>query len=270
MYYVAAFLREKTLKRLILNFNKYKYLLSELVKKDIKLKYRNSVLGFLWTMLEPLLTMIVLTIVFQNMFEKKVANFPVYVLTGRLLYSYFSNGTKLALKSIRRNSGMIRKVYVPKYIYPLSSALSGYITYLISLIVLFAVAAVQDIRPTWHLLEVIYPMITILILTVGIGFILATLDVFFRDTEYLWSVVLMLIMYASAIFYSPDNLLSSNKAWILKYNPIFGIIANFRNAVFGESMNLWYFAYSGSFSVVVLLIGIFLFYRKQDKFVLYI
>lgn len=259
------------MRRLIANFKKYRYLLGELVKKDIKLKYRNSVLGFAWTLLEPLLTMVVLTVVFQNMLGKEVEYFPVYVLCGRLLYSYFSNGTKLALKSIRRNSSMIRKVYVPKYIYPLASALSGYVTFLLSLIVLVGVAAVQSLKPTWHLLGAFVPLFTILIMTIGVGFILATLDVFFRDTEYLWGVILMLIMYASAIFYDKLSLLKvPSKAWILKFNPLFGIIDNFRNSIFGEPLNYKYAAYSGGFAVLTLIIGIIMFYKKQDKFVLYI
>ena len=270
--YVAVSVEmEKRLKRLLANFKKYRYLLGELVKKDIKLKYRNSALGFVWTLLEPLLTMVVLTVVFQTMLARKVQYFPVYVLCGRLLYSYFSNGTKLALKSIRRNSSMIRKVYVPKYIYPLSSALSGYITFLISLIVLIGVAIVQDVKPTWHLLGAIVPLITILIMTIGVGFILATLDVFFRDAEYLWGVILMLLMYASAIFYDPaDLLLDPVKSWILKLNPLFGIIQNFRNAIFGNPMNVKYALYAGGFAVATLIVGAFMFYKKQDKFVLYI
>lgn len=262
---------EKRLKRLVANFKKYRYLLGELVKKDIKLKYRNSVLGFLWTMLEPLLTMIVLTIVFTNLMEKKIENYPIYILCGRLLYSYFSNGTKLALKSIRRNSSMIRKVYVPKYIYPLSSALSGYVTFLLSLIVLVVVAAVQQLKPTWYLVQAIIPLVTILVMTIGVGFILATLDVFFRDTEYLWGVFLMLIMYASAIFYDPAKILADPaKAWILKYNPLYSIILNFRNAVFGVPMDVKSALYAGGFAVVTLAVGIILFYKKQDKFILYI
>lgn len=262
---------EKRLKRLLANFKKYRYLLGELVKKDIKLKYRNSVLGFVWTLLEPLLTMIVLTVVFQKMLGRTVQYFPVFVLCGRLLYSYFSNGTKLALKSIRRNSSMIRKVYVPKYIYPLASALSGFITFLLSLIVLIGVAAWQDLKPTWHLVEAFVPLLTILVMTIGVGFILATLDVFFRDAEYLWGVILMLIMYASAIFYDPQNLLSDpSLAWILKFNPLFCIVQNFRNAIFGDPMNVKYAIYSAGFAVVTLVVGVFMFYKKQDKFVLYI
>lgn len=259
------------MKKAIINFKKYRFLLYELVKKDIKLKYRNSILGLFWTLLEPLLTMLVLTLIFEHFYGNKIPKFPVYVLCGRLIYSYFSNGTKLALKSIRRNSSMIRKVYVPKYMYPLSSALSGYITFLISLLVLVAVAAVQDLKPTWYLLQAIFPLITIVIMTTGLGFILATLDVFFRDTEYLWSVILMLIMYMSAIFYNGADFIATNvNGWIVKFNPLYSVIANFRNSIYGEPMNVKYFLYSTGFSFIVLIVGVIMFYRKQDKFVLYI
>lgn len=259
------------MKRILNNFKKYRYLLFELVKKDVKLKYRSSVLGLLWTLLEPLLTMIVMTIVFETIQDRKIPNFSVYVLTGRLLYSYFSNGTKLALKAIRRNSSMIRKVYVPKYIYPLSSALSSYVTFFVSLLVLVAVAAVKKIRPTWHLIEAIIPLVTILIMVIGIGFILATLDVFFRDTEYLWNVATMLLLYLSAIFYDGEYFIQNKRfGMLLKINPLYNIIANFRHAIYGEAMNINYMLYSVGFSFIVLLLGVGLFYKKQDKFVLYV
>ena len=119
------------MERVIKNFKKYKYLLYEMTKKNIKLKYRRSYLGILWTLLEPILTTFVLSVVFISWRGKKDHTFPVYILTGRLLYSYFSLATKQAMKSIRSNSGMIKKVYVPKYIYPLSDILSNYITFMI-------------------------------------------------------------------------------------------------------------------------------------------
>ena len=109
------------MKQYIKNFLKYRHLLHELVKKDIKLKYRRSYLGILWTLIEPLLTMIVLSTVFGSLYGRTDKTFPVYVLTGRLLYAYFANSTKVCMRSIRSHSGMIKKVYVPKYIYPLSS-----------------------------------------------------------------------------------------------------------------------------------------------------
>ena len=169
-------------------FNKYRNLLVELVKKDIKLKYRSSYLGVVWTMLEPLLTMVVLTLVFSRLLGKGTRDFPVYILTGRLLYSFFSNGTKAALRAVRANAGMIKKVYVPKYMYPFASVLSGYVIFLISLVVLAIVAVVRGVYPTLQLFWIFVPLVQILIITTGVGMILATMAVFFRDVEYLWGV----------------------------------------------------------------------------------
>ena len=108
------------MKKYLDNLRQYQFLLSELVKKGIKLKYRRSYLGILWSMLEPLLSMVVLTIVFGTLYGNTDKTFPVYILSGRLLYSFYSSATKAALKSIRSNAAMIKKVYVPKYLYPLS------------------------------------------------------------------------------------------------------------------------------------------------------
>ncbi len=252
------------------NFSKFRYLLYELIKKDIKLKYRSSVLGVLWTLLEPLLTMIVLTLVFSGLLGKGDDNFPVYILCGRLLYSFFSTGTKTALKSIRKNSSTIKKVYVPKYMYPLASTLSSYMIFLISLIVLVGVALYENVTVTPAIFGAIIPLITVFFLTLGVGLILSVLDVFFRDLEYLWTVVLMLIMYTCAIFYKVESLKSVTNEWIFKINPLYSLIVNFRNAIFGRAPEMYHLWYSLGFSAVVMLVGSILFYKKQDKFILYI
>lgn len=251
-------------------FGKYRNLLAELVKKDIKLKYRNSYLGVIWTMLEPLLTMIVLTLVFSKLLGKGTQDFPVYILTGRLLYSFFSNGTKAALKSVRSNASMIKKVYVPKYMYPFASVLSGYVIFLISLIVLAIVAVARGVYPTLQLVWILIPLVQILLMTAGVGLILATMAVFFRDVEYLWGVALMLIMYASAIFYRVGDVISEKNSWIFKLNPLYAVIVNFRNAVFGQIPDFGAMWYAFGFGAVSLLIGVIVFYKKQDKFILYL
>ena len=258
------------MKKYVDNFMQYRFLLSELVKKGIKLKYRRSYLGIVWSMLEPLLTMIVLTIVFGTLYGNTDRTFPVYILTGRLLYSFFSQSTKAALKSIRQNSAMIKKVYVPKYLYPLSSILFNYVIFLISLIVLAIVSAVQGIKPTIYMLQIPIALVLVLLLSYGCGMILATIGVFFRDMEYLWSVALMIIMYTCAIFYYPSRLLKSGFAWILKFNPLYCTISIFRSAMFGEMMNMHYFAYALGFSVITIVVGMICFKKKQDEFILYI
>ena len=195
------------MKQFIDNFRKYLYLLSQLVKKNIKLRYRRSYLGMLWTLIEPLLTMIVLSVVFGRMLGRISSDlafagvpFPIYVLTGRLLYSFFSSATNSAMRSIRSNGAMIKKVYVPKYIYPFSGILANFIIFLISLIVLVGVMVFFVANGSYHapmngyMVLSVVPLVNLFILAMGVGMILATLCVFFRDIEYLWSVMLMMIM----------------------------------------------------------------------------
>ena len=257
------------MKQYINNFLKYRLLLWELVKKDIKLKYRKSYLGILWTLIEPLMTMVVLTIVFGTLFGNQDKQFPVYVLTGRLMYSFFSTSTKASMKSIRSNSAMIKKVYVPKYIYPLSSTLSSYLTFLISLIVLVGVSVVLKVEVTKYTVLAIIPLFLLLVMSYGVGMLLATISVFFRDLEYLWNVVLMLIMYTCAIFYPTERLVHTGFGWILDINPLYSIIVNFRNCViYGRPLDEKALGLSVGFSIVIVVIGVLAFYKKQDKFIL--
>ncbi len=256
------------MKKYIDNFLQYRFLLWELVKKGIKLKYRRSYLGIIWSLLEPLLTMIVLTIVFGTLFGNHTREFPVYILSGRLLYNFYSTSTKACLKSIRSHGSMIKKVYVPKYLYPLSSILFNYIIFLISLIVLVVVAGVLGVKPSIYLLQAPIALLLLLFLSYGCGMILATIGVFFRDMEYLWSVALMLVMYTCAIFYMPERLLNTGWDWILEWNPLYCVIDIFRSSIFGSAMSVRNFLYALGFSIVTTIIGVFAFKKKQDDFIL--
>lgn len=252
------------------NFKRYSFLLEELVKKGIKLKYRRSYLGILWSLLEPLLTMIVLTLVFGKLLGRGNRDFPVYVLSGRLLYSFFSSSTKACLVSVRKNASMIKKIYVPKYLYPMSSVLVNFIIFAISLPVLFVVSLVLGVMPTWHIFLGLIPLVLLLMLSYGAGMILATIGVFFRDMEYIWSVALMLIMYTCAIFYYPDTLLSESTGWLLKLNPLFCIIECFRASIYSTYMNPHHLIYATLFSSLSLIFGLWIFKKNQDNFILYI
>lgn len=268
------------MRQFVNNFRKYTYLLGQLVKKNIKLRYRRSYLGMLWTLIEPLLTMIVLSVVFGSMLGRNSTDaafdgvpFPVYVLTGRLLYSFFSSATNSAMKSIRANGAMIKKVYVPKYIYPFSGILANFVVFLISLVVLLGVMifflATGDYKAPMngYMFMSVIPLLNLFVLAMGIGMVLSTLCVFFRDIEYLWSVMLMLIMYCSAIFYFADKM-SPGTQKLVKLNPLFGVINNFRRTFFGQAFDMNLLIYTSVFSVVILAFGLFIFYRKQDSFIL--
>ncbi len=252
------------------DIRQYSNLFVELVRKGIRLKYRRSYLGILWSMIEPLLTMIVLTIVFGTLFGHNNKTFPVYILAGRLIYSLFSLSTTAALKSIRQNETLIKKVYVPKILYPVSAVVFNYILFIISLVVLMGVALVLKVYPTTKIFMAAVPLLILFVLAIGVGLILATAATFFRDVEYLWNVGLMLVMYACAIFYYPDIILSSNVSWILEYNPLFCVISNFRSCIFGENMNIGMLLYSLVFAVVSFILGIVVFKKNEEKFILHL
>lgn len=248
----------------------YRNLFSELVRKGIKLKYRRSYLGVVWSMIEPLLTMLVLTLVFGTLLGHHEKTFPVYILSGRLIYSLFSQSTTAALKSIRQNEGLIKKVHVPKMLYPMSAVVFNYILFVVSLVVLAGVSLVLGVYPTIRVLLVVVPLGVLFIMSLGVGLILSTMGTFFRDLEYLWNVALMLVMYACAIFYYPDVILDSSVSWILKYNPLFCVIDNFRCCIFGESMDMWMLGYSAIFALTSLVVGYVIFEKNKNKFILHL
>lgn len=266
------------MKKYIKGFMRYRFLLKELVIKGIKLKYRRSYLGLVWTLLEPLLTTMVLAFVFGKMLGSKIEFFPVYILCGRLIYGCFSTTTKISMRSIRANQAMIKKVYVPKYLYPLSTIIYNYILFLLSLIILAALAIFYRVPLTWHIIEIFIPLVILFVFCVGLGLILSTITVFFRDLEYLWEVITMLIMYCSAIFY--DIARVGEGKMILKFNPLYCIISNVRCIVMeGGSIftslsygisNCKMMAYSLVFSFVTLVVGVVMFKKNQDKFILHI
>ena len=132
------------------------------------------------------------------------------------------------------------------------------------------VSVILGVKPTLYLFQAPIALILILMMSYGCGMILATIGVFFRDMEYLWSVGLMLVMYTCAIFYYPEKLLKSGWAWILKYNPLYCVIDIFRCSVFGQAMNIYYFLYALCFSLAAIALGLFCFKKKQDDFILYI
>lgn len=274
-----------TAKKYIQNAYKYRFLMQEIVRKNVKLQYRNSFLGIFWTFLQPLLTTMVLVFIFGTIFGKSndgVVCYPVFLLTGRLLYEFFTQSTKRAMRSIRNSASVIKKVYVPKYIYPLANVMSNFVTFMISLLVLVVVMVFfliqgnyPDLHLSWYILLSIVPILILCVLCLGVGLILSVLNVFFKDIEYIYEVICMMLFYATPIMYKLDTLSNSgiNSAvlQILKLNPLYSIIEMFRSCVlYCEMWNWDYFIYAIVSSVVILVLGLVIFYKKQDKFILHI
>lgn len=249
-------------------FSRYRYLMKQLVSRDFKTKYKRSVLGVLWSFLNPLLTMLVQYIVFSTLFKSGIANFPVYLLTGIVCFSFFSEATTMSLSSIVGNASLITKVYVPKYIYPLTRVMSSTINFGLSLVPLLIVLFITrtPIRPSILLLP--FGIGCLFALSLGIGMLLAAMMVFFRDTQFLWGVISMLWMYATPIFY-PESIIPGNFMMLYKMNPLYHIIRFIRIVLIdGVSPEPKAYALALIASIVPLLAGAMVFKKTQDRFVL--
>lgn len=262
--------RWSTFKRFIINFLKYKDLLFELVKKDIQLKYRNSMLGVLWSMLNPLLMTIVISIVFMTIFKSDIAYFPAYVMAGRIIYQFFAESTESALSSIQANGSLIRKIYVPKYFFPLSRVCSSFVTTFISLIPFGLLMVVMEVPFRWTCLLFFIPLLYLLGISMGVGLLLSSINIFFRDIKYLYSIFLTVVMYLSPIFY-PISIIPDDFLVIIKFNPLFIIMKMFRDMVLYATMpSVYDHLISILYVLVVGTLGLFVFYKSQDRFIYYL
>jgi ABC-2 type transport system permease protein len=251
------------------DFKKYSYLLKNLVKKDFTTRYRRSVLGILWSVLNPLLMMMVISAVFSNIFRIQVENFAIYYLTGALVFNFMSEATSGSLTSVLGSAGLIRKVYIPKYIFPLERcffALVNAVFSLIAVLILMPILGVP-LRPTALLFWV--PLAYTLVFCVGLGMVLAAANVFFRDIGHLYSVWVTAWMYLTPILYPVDILPDAVRGFVT-INPMYYYVDYFRQVMMYESVpDLQTNLICASFSLVFLLLGLIVFKKTQDRFILY-
>ena len=251
---------------------RYRELFFQLVSRDIKLKYRRSFLGYIWSMLNPLLTMLVMYIVFSNLFRFHVINYPIYLLTGNLLFLFMSSSTARSLVSVVNNAGLLKKIFVPKYIFTFSVVSSELITFLLSLGALIILFIATNVPFTIRIFLIFIPIIQLYIFNLGLGLFLAQATVFFRDTIYIWNVVSAAWLYLSAIFYPVEILPDWLYIIVSKYNPMYFYITMFRNFTMGTAgTGNFDLAIRGMISAaLILIIGLVTFSRAKKKFILYI
>ena len=270
-----AWLRVKHGKRsYILNavtaIKKYRFLIKQLVGRDFKAKYKRSVLGVFWSFLNPLLMMIVQYFVFSTLFKSDIPNFAAYLIIGTVMFNFFSESCSMTLGSILGNAGLITKVYMPKYIYPLTRTMSSVINLAISLIPLFLVCVVTGVQFTQAAVLSLYFFACLIVFCLGLGMLLATSMVFFRDTQFLWSVCTMMWMYATPIFY-PESILPPNLKFVHQLNPLYHFLKNVRICILdGISPEPIVYVQCLLIALFMLLIGAVVFSKNQDKFILYL
>ncbi|MGN2337055.1 ABC transporter permease [Clostridium cagae] len=249
---------------------KYKNLLYELVIRDIKIRYRRSVLGLLWTLLNPVLMMTVMTIVFSHLFRFDIENFPVYFFTANILFAFNSEATTNCLYGITGNASLIKKIYIPKYLFPVSKVFSSVVNLLFAFIamIIVMIATGAPFYSTMILTPVI--MFYVILFTLGLGLILSVAVVFFRDVAHLYNVVTMAWMYLTPIFY-PVSLLQEKMSLALTLNPMYHFIEYFRSIVlYNQIPTLSQNITCLLIGMITLTIGLIFFYKNQDKFILYI
>lgn len=250
----------------------YQFLLKTLIKREITVKYRRSVLGILWSVLNPLLTMMVITTVFSVIMRIDIPNYPVYYLTGYVMWSFMSEATMASMTSIYNNSALIKKVYLPKYIFPLEKSLFGLVNFAFSMIAVVIMFVVFQVTPSFTMLLFFVPVIYCYIFTLGMSLLLSALAVQFRDIQHLYSVVLTMWMYLTPIIYDVERIeeISSSLAFVLKLNPMYYYVTYFREVLlYGIVPGLYYNLACIASSLIVLLFGVWVFKSRQSKFVLY-
>lgn len=252
-------------------FFKYRFLMEQLVTKDIKLKYRRSFLGYLWSILNPLMVMVIMVIVFSNMFRSDIANFPVYLIIGQTLFNFMSEATTQAISSITGNAALLKKTYVPKYVFTFSKVTSSLVNMLFALGAMVIVFVVCRVVP-----NVFYIFLPIVILQeyifcLGLGLLLAQGSVFFRDIQHIYNALLTAWTYLTPLFYPITLLPEGLRNAVMTFNPMYFYVAQFRQVVLEcrlPDANLIFSGFAAAF--IALVIGTWAFLKTQNKFILYI
>ena len=246
------------------------FLFEELVKRDFKKKYKGTMLGMAWSLLSPLLNLVVMMVIFSRFFGRTQPHYIIYVFCGNLLYTYFSEATKGGMKCIRENAKIFTKINVPKFIFVVAKNAQTLINFCLTMALLAAFCIYDRIEFSWNVLLLVYPVVTLLLLNIGLGAILAALYTFFKDMQYLWEVSLRLIMWGSAIFYPVDKIDGAAKV-LFDYNPLYQHIFYFRQILInGVVPELSHHLFLAGSAVLALAIGGWLYRRYNTEFVYYV
>lgn len=251
-------------------YKRNSFILSSLVSKDFKLKYRRSILGVLWSVLNPLLMMIVLAAVFSYMFRFSIENFPLYLIIGQTLFSLMSESTSAAMSSIIDSASLIKKIRIEKLVFPLEKILFSLVNFAISLIAVAIVMIFYKIFPTAALVCLPLLLLYMVLFCTGLGMLLAACAVFFRDMLHLWSVVITAWTYVTPLFY-PTDILAPWMFQIMQFNPMYHYVTYFRDILlYGTFPSLQSNAICFAMAAVIFVIGLIVFRKTQSKFILYV
>ncbi len=249
---------------------RYQFLFSELVKRDFTKKYKRTMLGMAWSIFSPLMTLLIMWIVFSNFFGNNMEHYVVYLFAGQLVFGYFTDSTNLSMNALVNNAGIFTKVNVPKYLFLLSQNVSSLINFGLTLLLFFGFAALDGVTFTWKFLCLLYPIACLVTFNIGMGMILSALYVFFRDMQYLWGVITQLLMWMSAIFYTIEGF-SYKVQMMFLANPIYLYIRYFRKIVLdGVIPSPGFHLLAAAYALAALAIGTFVYRKYNHEFLYYV
>jgi ABC-type polysaccharide/polyol phosphate export permease len=249
---------------------RYRDLVLALVARELKVRYRRSALGFTWTMLQPLLMMLVLQVVFSSIFRIRLANYPVYAMAGILFWNFFSQSVVTSMNSLRGNAMLLKKVPVPKAVFPIATVASGVINLVFALVPLLLLLLITGHPLTPALLFLPVSILLIALFTLGAGLLLSPLSIFFNDIVEMITVVLSVLMYLTPIIY-PKEIVPPRMAWIVRFNPLRSILEVFRDPIYyGKVPPLSHITVSCLIVLVALAVGAWAFRRSSDRIPFYI
>ena len=249
---------------------KHRFLFEELVKRDFKQKYKRTVLGMGWSVLSPLLSLLVMSVIFSRFFGRSVEHYTTYLFCGNLVFAYFRESTTGGMRSLMDNAHIFTKVNVPKYLFLLSKNTSALMNFCLTLCVFFLFAFIDGIRPGVHMLALLYPILCLMLFNVGMGLVLSALFVFFRDISYLYDVFTNLLMYASAIFYTVDGYPQWMQTLFL-CNPLYCYIRYFRIVMLeGTLPGVELHILCGVYGLAMLMLGGWIYRKYNHKFLYYV
>lgn len=259
-----------TIGRLIQSYRKNRFLFEELVKRDFKKKYKRTMLGMGWSLLSPLLTLMVMKIVFTQFFGRNTPYYTTYLFSGNLAMAFFKEATRGGMNALTSNVSIFSKINVPKYLFVLSKNVSSVANFFIIMIAYFFFCALDGIRFGFHMLSLVYPVICLMLMNIGIGMILSAMFIFFRDTSYLYDIFLTLLTYLSAIFYQVSGYpVRIQRLFLL--NPVYCCIRYFRMVTIdGVIPSLPFHGLLALYTAVLLGIGLWFYKKYNHKFVYYI
>lgn len=255
---------------IISKLNKNRFLLEELIKRDFKKKYKRTVLGMVWSVLSPLLSLMIMNLVFKRLLGSNIEHYTIYLFSGQLVFSYFTDATNGGMSSLMENSDIFTKVNVPKFLFLISKNVSTLINFGLTLAVFFIFVALEGITFTPKFFLLLYPICCLIVFNIGIGLILSALFVFFRDIEYLYGVATQLLMYLSAIFYSIDSFSQIGRFMFL-LNPIYLYIRYFRKIVMENTIpTLQFHLLAAAYALIAVGLGAYMYKKYNHRFLYYV